>query len=1307
MQQRYCLINRASGCLAFLVGLIPTVAFGLPTDWQVQQGDVHFHMDGTTLNVTSNSQHAVVNYGSFNIAHGETVNFNFLLTGGSILNQVIGPGMTNIAGSLNGLGGNVFLTNAAGINFASTAHVNVGSLIASTMPVSAMDAAAGRWTFEKSGIVGQIQNAGSIVAQNNIVLMGGVITNTGTMQAPTGAVHLAVGDKITLAMGVNQSVEIKIDQALLESITEAQQAIANSGDIQAHTIDIETKLVQSIYNQVVNNTGMIQATNVSTEGGKIRLQATSNDQNALVLNTGTLDVSNSHGNGGQIHLIGDKVTLTGGALLNASGQSAGGDIDIFSNTELIVNSTAAISALGDIGGRINFHAGNYLVSGTTLDVQGVSQGGQVSLTSDGSMDLMQHINASASHGHGGQVHVDALSTLTANSGHTVDVSGLQAGNISVVASHTITSGSYFANAFDGVGGHIDFGGDISMLSAHVHADGSLGGGRIRIGGEYQGGKQLAQGCLDEVKNSDTTLISYGTNITAKATGTTGNGGEVIVWSDDTTHFYGSIDTRPGTQVGQGGFVELSGSKLNMTEGSIFTGYLGRHGTILLDPKDLFIQDTIMTAASFIKLVGPGNNEFFGTGLALNHDGSIMAVGAGGANGNRGSVYLYNVDTQNLNQAPSLGFKIANGTVAGLSLSGGDIFGKTVAINSSGSILAVGAYGDDTGGGNAGAAYVFSLNTADLSQTPTLGFTLQDDGAIAGLDLQGGDLFGDGIALNGLGNILAVGATGDDINGSNNGGVYLFSIDPNNLTTAPVLQTIVGSDLVTGYTLANDTYSGPVVLNDSGNIMAIGAGLDDTSGLDRGAVYLFNLDPNNLGSSPILRQKIADNGSISGFSLGDGDIFGNLGMAMSGAGDILAVAATNNDTGGSNRGAAFLFNLNEADLTQTAVLTKKIAHGEGNLSLTNGSNFGWGIGLSRDGKILAASTPWDAGRGAVYLLNIGNHSYLGGSAFSNQISSNILKTLLNTGNNLTLQANNDIFINSDLIVNNPWGDGGDLTLAAGRSIFLNANIFTDNGDLTFIANDLLANGVVDAQRDSGAASIIMGMGTTINAGSGQVIFDLRSGMGKTNSDAGMISINEIIANRFNLSSYNSIFDGNGAANNLTASANSFLTAVNAVIGTSLDPIEVNITGGTLTVKAGGVNGDNHAVDINGVVNPSNKLVRDGIFSGQVCFNGNCWTQPVVNNTVIQTKVERAIINNNQTEARNVPQREKSVFKESPSTPLNSPLKQVLSQHVEFQLPNKQPLLTQPLPNSALVVTTENGILKIKARAELEPLPEIVL
>jgi hypothetical protein len=126
-----------------------------------------------------------------------------------------------------------------------------------------------------------------------------------------------------------------------------------------------------------------------------------------------------------------------------------------------------------------------------------------------------------------------------------------------------------------------------------------------------------------------------------------------------------------------------------------------------------------------------------------------------------------------------------------------------------------------------------------------------------------------------------------------------------------------------------------------------------------------------------------------------------------------------------------------------------------------------------------------------------------------ITPDFLTRTLNTGTAVVLQASNDITINDPITVS-AGGQGGALTMQAGRSILLNASITTDNGDLTLIANGTLANGVLDAERDPGAAVITMAEGTSLDTGTGVLTVELRDGAGLTNADSGAITLQTVAA-----------------------------------------------------------------------------------------------------------------------------------------------------------------------------------------------------
>ncbi|MCW2248146.1 filamentous hemagglutinin family protein [Azospirillum fermentarium] len=127
-----------------------------------------------------------------------------------------------------------------------------------------------------------------------------------------------------------------------------------------------------------------------------------------------------------------------------------------------------------------------------------------------------------------------------------------------------------------------------------------------------------------------------------------------------------------------------------------------------------------------------------------------------------------------------------------------------------------------------------------------------------------------------------------------------------------------------------------------------------------------------------------------------------------------------------------------------------------------------------------------------------------------LSTAYLNNTLSAGTSITLQASNDITVNNAISASKTGANIGALTLQAGRSILLNAGITITDGDLTLTANETLANGVVDAQRDAGAAAITMASGASINLGSGTLSMLLSTGLGKTYATSGAITLRDITA-----------------------------------------------------------------------------------------------------------------------------------------------------------------------------------------------------
>jgi hypothetical protein len=62
---------------------------------------------------------------------------------------------------------------------------------------------------------------------------------------------------------------------------------------------------------------------------------------------------------------------------------------------------------------------------------------------------------------------------------------------------------------------------------------------------------------------------------------------VIVWADVATHFYGTATARGGSDLGEGGLIEVSGKDyLEFRGRADLSAVNGRIGTLLLDPTNL-------------------------------------------------------------------------------------------------------------------------------------------------------------------------------------------------------------------------------------------------------------------------------------------------------------------------------------------------------------------------------------------------------------------------------------------------------------------------------------------------------------------------------------------------------------------------------------------------------------------------------------------------------------------------------------------------------------------------------------------------
>ena len=205
--------------------------------------------------------------------------------------------------------------------------------------------------------------------------------------------------------------------------------------------------------------------------------------------------------------------------------------------------------------------GKIVQSGTILAKNSDGSGGQIELR-------------------GAEVELDLGSILTASGSE----GGERGGNITIDSQGTsLVRGELDVSSVSGQGGRLVVTGQrVGFLDGKMSASGGSGGGEVLLGGDYQGGNT-------EIRNAEATVLGVKAKIFADATGI-GDGGKIVLWSEDYTGFYGQLFARGGQEGGNGGLIETS-SKDNLqaygfANASAISGSAGKW---LLDPRNVSIQ----------------------------------------------------------------------------------------------------------------------------------------------------------------------------------------------------------------------------------------------------------------------------------------------------------------------------------------------------------------------------------------------------------------------------------------------------------------------------------------------------------------------------------------------------------------------------------------------------------------------------------------------------------------------------------------------------------------------------------------------
>ncbi len=476
--------------------------------------------------------------------------------------------------------GRVFLVNPNGILFGAGAVVDVAGLVASTLNLSDADFLSGNNHYTQVPGAGNISNAGNITAQDN-----GQIYLIAPNVENTGIITAPNGE-ILLAAGYNVDLVSTSDPNLRVNITAPAGDATNIGQLIASSGSL------GLFGTVVSNSGIVNADSATMQGGKIVFKASQR--------------------------------ADAGGMISANG-ATGGSVEVSAEHSLdpdapgVVIQTGVIQAQGSAGagGSVSMNADSIL-SSAAIDTDGAAAGGQISV----------------------QAANRALSTASAQ--YTANSTQGQGGDILVSADvSNYTSGSYSATGM--TGGNITMAGnEIKLAGAQLDASGTYGGGTIHVGGLMHGATGFASQGIG-LGNATNVLVNSATTLKADAL-QTGNGGQVVLWSDQSMLFTGNISAKGGALSGNGGNAEVSGlTSFGYGGLTDLSAANGLNGTLLLDPNNITI--VAGTGLPYQEIIDPypSAGEGFGgaTNIGLGNGNIVIASPLDSFSGtNFGAVYLF-------------------------------------------------------------------------------------------------------------------------------------------------------------------------------------------------------------------------------------------------------------------------------------------------------------------------------------------------------------------------------------------------------------------------------------------------------------------------------------------------------------------------------------------------------------------------------------------------------------------------------------------------------------------------------------------
>jgi filamentous hemagglutinin family protein len=1066
---------RPAGAALAIAGAFMGFAQAQTTGLQAVHGAASMVTQGNKTIITTQNgagtSHSALNWQSFGVAPGTTTQFNQPSAASTSINRVLGNNPSAIFGTLSS-NGRLVLVNPAGIAVGAGAVVDTAGFTASTLRMSDADALAGRMRFGDGGLAGGLNVGGQILARHgDVVLISPSIETSPSalIQSPGGATVLAAGQKVEVTGRGLEGIHLQLQAP--------QDSAVNLGSITGDAV--------GVFAGTLKHSGLISATQASTDGGKVVLkgQEAADISGAITAQRGSL--------GGQVHATANKVMLKSGAVIDASGAAGGGEVLIGGGWQgkdaRVANAAETVAETGSTiranatdngnGGTVVLWSDQTTRTGAAISARGGAQGGNggnVETSGKGRLAFRSTVDVSAPKGRAGSILLDPRDIIIANGAggaHDVQVTAdnvVNAGDIDTVTDITISE-----QALEGLTGNITLQAtrDVifqdltdNLLNLNGVTPGSTftvtAGERIMAIADVNDRIQTNGGAVTlTTTNGQINLGGVRSQGGAVSLTAGGAGGSLVVREVKTTPTGG---TAGGIALTSGDFMTLGGANIDARgPGGRGDVTLNSSGAISQQSSaTLWANHLRMTAvggitdgaagAMTIDLTGSVNAGNTGSGnIRLNHAGTsgitvddLSLVGYGIRNTATGGVVSLEsqslVTVQSKIQANASDIElIADKMAINAQLDSGGVAAGTVTLKPSSNparAIALGAVGDAT-------ANTLELSPAELAQASTGILKLGSSNHTMGIQIK------DNITMAGVGQVSMINSGSISADAGKTVTTDKLNLDTSSgagssvtLNEANVVNTIAGR-AGTGGTFSFksagaltvgtvDIISGVAVTNgqislDSPGLLTVNQNV--TGGT--GDVTLKGVGL-TLGAATVSGRNITLQGTSGAVNTGAGTVTANI--------DALVTSGTavtlGNTTGGSNvtiSGVSGVINQENGTTLNTGGVLTAVTTG-GAITLGNATNLIATLGTltSPSGGItvldsaggLQVQQPISAGTGAIDIRTAG------GGMVTTSIAGSIGSM---SGNGIALKANG---ASSDISLGASLNAGtGALTLEAGQDV----------------------------------------------------------------------------------------------------------------------------------------------------------------------------------------------------------------------------------------------------------------------------------